>query len=493
MTLGAMIRGHIARLAGMTRYHIRRRRTMMYRTFLLSALCAVAGVTCSAQNKPTDPSKAAREVVQLFMDQRTMKCGEFTVTKWGGTQLDVLSKATVKLEEHELTEADRLNGIDWYGHACLIAAAHRMCMSTQGGSCNKWGEWVSPGKMEYAMYACPWQDRFTVKKRGTVWTVGADAPATFYIRIDPPAFTNILPTNLSCAEAQFSSAGGSAIQAESSASVAASSLDEQLIKHLRARDFSMVAELLAKGANPNTNDDYNAISVLGYAIESDRVDIARLVIGKGAKVNAMTSGDPHHPELFRARSLEMMELLIASGADPTAKGSDNRTLLHEYATNQPGMVAFLLSKGLDVNARDQWGRTPLAVAQEERAFLMKAKTEGWTKQITGFDERVIDNDAVIQLLVRQPASSGAVNAPATDSAAGKYVYQKDASSYIELRADGSASIHTGGRDITCTYTVQGGIVSVKGVFSGQAGTSSYRLSAEGMVSTNNGGVWEKEK
>jgi hypothetical protein len=57
---------------------------------------------------------------------------------------------------------------------------------------------------------------------------------------------------------------------------------------------------------------------------------------------------------------DVVELLLANGADVNAKGKDSSTSLHATAGNgQKGVVELLLANKADVNARDTNGWTPL--------------------------------------------------------------------------------------------------------------------------------------
>ncbi len=59
---------------------------------------------------------------------------------------------------------------------------------------------------------------------------------------------------------------------------------------------------------------------------------------------------------------EIVELLIANGADGNAKG-DGQTPLHGAAYwGSKEIVQLLIAKGVDVNAKDDDGVTPLDVA-----------------------------------------------------------------------------------------------------------------------------------
>ena len=82
-----------------------------------------------------------------------------------------------------------------------------------------------------------------------------------------------------------------------------------------------------------------------------------------------------------AANKEIAELLIAEGADVTAKGKIGGTPLHNAANKE--IAELLISKGADVNAKDEYGDTPLDWAiqfrEPEIADLLR-KHGGKTKK-----------------------------------------------------------------------------------------------------------------
>ena len=63
-------------------------------------------------------------------------------------------------------------------------------------------------------------------------------------------------------------------------------------------------------------------------------------------------------------NLAVLQALLAAGANPDAKGSNDRTPLHYAALRKDNaaVLQFLLAAGADINARTSEGETPLDVA-----------------------------------------------------------------------------------------------------------------------------------
>jgi len=144
------------------------------------------------------------------------------------------------------------------------------------------------------------------------------------------------------------------------------SLDEELFEAVKKGDIDRVRELLAKGANVNTNDRHKDSWIydqtpLHVAAHEGHKYVARLLLEHGAVVNAR---DKHgFTPLYYAVGgghIDIVSILLEHGADVNARDKSGNTPLHYVALLGKAVVAkLLLEFGADVNARDEEGWTPL--------------------------------------------------------------------------------------------------------------------------------------
>jgi ankyrin repeat protein len=126
-------------------------------------------------------------------------------------------------------------------------------------------------------------------------------------------------------------------------------------------DATLVALCLAKGGNATArNANGNTPLHCGGNVAS-----MRQLIAAGADANARNQAG-ETPLMTGLNQFdyekvpEIVDLLIAGGADLRATANDGRTVLHYAAAYwNPKAMQYLLGKGLDPNVRDAKGRTPL--------------------------------------------------------------------------------------------------------------------------------------
>jgi serine/threonine protein kinase len=121
-------------------------------------------------------------------------------------------------------------------------------------------------------------------------------------------------------------------------------------------DVNEVKSLLDRGVNPNAKDA-NGSSLLHYAVTNNQVDIAKLLIDRGADIHAHYSKDGH-------------------------------TVLHLAILHQDGeMTKLLLDNKADSNARDNFNFTPLHVAVLRKTTPYQPPIESYY----GLGGKIIDN------------------------------------------------------------------------------------------------------
>ena len=132
---------------------------------------------------------------------------------------------------------------------------------------------------------------------------------------------------------------------------------------IEAGDVALVAQLLAKGADPNGEGRKGEASPLWRActwhLKIPHLELARLLLGAGADVNGGPLGGGEETPLHRAAmtgNLALVQLLVENGAALNERDSDGMAplkLAHERLGN-PGteqearhqvVVDYLVSKG----------------------------------------------------------------------------------------------------------------------------------------------------
>ena len=133
-------------------------------------------------------------------------------------------------------------------------------------------------------------------------------------------------------------------------------------------DAVRLAELLdddPAGATAYSGDGFTA---LHFAAFWGGVEVARLLLDRGAEVDAHGRGWMTGTALHSAasnRDADVVEVLLAAGADPGARQSGGWTPLHGAAHNGDARTAgLLLAAGADPSACNDDGRSVLELAEE---------------------------------------------------------------------------------------------------------------------------------
>ena len=137
-------------------------------------------------------------------------------------------------------------------------------------------------------------------------------------------------------------------------------INDDLVMAAASGDAKGVRRLLADGANINViRQNYTPLT---GAAQWGHKNVVELLIAKGADVNAKNSkGDT---PLHAAYKIDIIKLFIARGANVNARNNEGNTPLHLALRGTDGsdIANLLITNGADINAKSNEGITPLHIA-----------------------------------------------------------------------------------------------------------------------------------
>ena len=142
------------------------------------------------------------------------------------------------------------------------------------------------------------------------------------------------------------------------------SLNDELIAALyHDEDADCIRALLAAGADANADDGYS--TALHLAVERNEPAIVQLLIENGARLNPLNEHGwtPLRCAADESR-VECARLLLAAGADACADAASFSVLHKAAGLKTSDLLRMLLPLGLDLEARDDGGQTPLFYAAQ---------------------------------------------------------------------------------------------------------------------------------
>lgn len=154
-------------------------------------------------------------------------------------------------------------------------------------------------------------------------------------------------------------------------------MDKNMIfEAIELGDTVRIQQYLDSGADINVRKDCDidpsielkAATPLALAIITGNIEIIELLLANGADVNAKMEGDitPLIISIFQENK-RIVELLLANGADVNTKMDGditplNSTPLHSaYAVGNKEIIGLLIASGADVNAKMEGGLIPSQV------------------------------------------------------------------------------------------------------------------------------------
>ena len=136
-----------------------------------------------------------------------------------------------------------------------------------------------------------------------------------------------------------------------------SAQNTDLLNKVRNNDLTAVKELIAAGADVNTQDDMMGYTPLYLAISGGNKEMAELLLSNGADINKPDTRTGYTPLMMALNSnnAELAKFLIDKGADFKIKSNDGTTALILACGVSPGIAKDLLQKGADIHVRTDKG------------------------------------------------------------------------------------------------------------------------------------------
>lgn len=137
-----------------------------------------------------------------------------------------------------------------------------------------------------------------------------------------------------------------------------------LHKAAKSGDMAEVKKLVAEGKNVNEKKPFSKKTPLMYAVENNRLDIAKLLLTKGAEVNdADTLGDTALLKAAENTNVDILKILLKNGADVNATNSNGDTpLLNATKKGHIVAVELILSYNAKIDIKNADGETALNAA-----------------------------------------------------------------------------------------------------------------------------------
>jgi Ankyrin repeats (3 copies) len=138
-------------------------------------------------------------------------------------------------------------------------------------------------------------------------------------------------------------------------------------------DLAAMQMLIRAGAS--INNDAETLSPLVSCLTSKKLNQVIFLLGEGANVNSQNKHAPFSPlsllsivyasDSDQAAAVKLAKLMISKGADLHYRAKDGDNELHRAArVGNLAIVEVLLEMGVDINAKNEAGLSPLGAAEK---------------------------------------------------------------------------------------------------------------------------------
>lgn len=150
--------------------------------------------------------------------------------------------------------------------------------------------------------------------------------------------------------------------------------------------------LISRGANVNATDYLNR-TPLHYATKKKATKVAEVLISNGADIDAKTTkGWTPLFDASRWESFEIMDMLLKAGADVTKIDSNGNTPLHiAVSFYRHAITKKVLGVGVPINIQNNKGETALHIASKPRVVLKEQKSVVLELLKSGADKTIKDS------------------------------------------------------------------------------------------------------
>ncbi|XP_065353676.1 uncharacterized protein LOC135948375 [Cloeon dipterum] len=142
--------------------------------------------------------------------------------------------------------------------------------------------------------------------------------------------------------------------------------DTPLLLAGKRKKWEVAQQLVLKYNVEDNKIDSTGNTFLHYAVQSNNIDLVRVLLQRGSDVNFKNKQG--NSALYLAAGLnknpQIVKILLQKGAKVNAKNNDNWTAIHCAASNNPNVevIQKLLENGADVDSQTKLGATALHLA-----------------------------------------------------------------------------------------------------------------------------------